>query len=148
MGDNVKGNPKAHAVPGAIVHRFDARLLFSNVEAFKATGRNLLIDADAKGELPNTMVIYCEEMFYGDITGAAALSDTFRNANRHGAGLPLPRLHTEARAILESGGTMAELGEDHAFDTIRNAVDTATKKRGSRSYASAPAPRKPADRRR
>ena len=83
-----KGNPKAHPVAGVIVYRFDAPLVFSNAEAFKDTGRKLLIDAGAKGALPSTMVIDCEEyVFYADFTGAAALSDTFlvREALRGGA---------------------------------------------------------------
>ena len=132
-------------MPGVIVYRFDAPLVFSNAEAFKDTGRKLLIDAGAKGELPNTMVIDCEEMFYADITGAAALSDTFRYANRYGVELSLARLHTEARAILESAGTIDELGEDRVFDTVRNAVDAATKERPGLTQASSSAPPQASD---
>jgi high affinity sulfate transporter 1 len=126
------GNPNAHPVPGVIVYRFDAPLVFSNAEAFKDTGRQLLIDAGAKGKLPKTMVIDCEEMFYADITGADALSDMFRYAQRYGVELSLARLHSEARAILESAGTIDELGEHRFFDTVRDAVDAAT---GKSAYA-------------
>ena len=39
----------------------------------------------------------------------------------------MARLHTEARATLESAGTIDELGDDRVFDTVRNAVDAATR---------------------
>ena len=140
-----QGNPKAHPVPGVIVYRFDAPLVFSNAEAFKDTGRKLLIDAGATGELPNTMVIDCEEMFYADFTGAEALSDTFRYAKRYGVELSLARLHAEARAVLETAGTIEELGADRLFDTVRNAVDAATKNRHGKTYASSSAPPETSD---
>lgn len=127
-GRSGKGNPDAHLVPGVIVYRFDAPLVFSGAEAFKDTGRKLLIDAGAKGELPKTMVIDCEEMFYADFTGADALSDMSRYAQRYGVGLSLARLHSEARAVLDSAGTLEQVGEDRIFDTVRDAVDAATAK--------------------
>ena len=37
-GHKGEGNPKAQPVPGVIVYRFDAPLVFSNAEAFKDTG--------------------------------------------------------------------------------------------------------------
>ena len=139
-----EGNPKAHPVPGVIVYRFDAPLVFSNAQAFEATGREFLIDAGGKGELPHTMVIDCEEMFYTDFTGAAAVSDTFRYAKRYGVELSLARLHAAARAVMESAGTIDELGDDRLFNTVRDAVDAATKKRSAMTYASSSAPRSPA----
>ena len=96
-------------MPGVLVYRFDAPLVFSNAEAFKDTGRKLLIDAGATGELPHTMVIDCEGMFYTDFTGAEALSSTFRYAKRYGVEFSLARLHTSARAVLETAGTIDEL---------------------------------------
>ena len=125
-----------------IIYRFDAPLVFSNAETFKATGRKLLIQAGAKGELPHTMVIDCEGIFYTDLTGADALSSTFRYAKRYGVELSLARLHTSARAVLETAGTIDELGDDRLFDTIRHAVDAATEKRGSLTYAGSSAPPK------
>ena len=139
-GHKGMGNPKAHAVPGVIVYRFDAPLIFSNAEAFKDGGRRLLIDAGAKGALPHTMVVDCEMIFYADITGAEALSDTFRYAQRYGVELSLARLHRKARAVLETVGTIDEIGDDRLFDTIPSAVDAATKRPSGMTYASSSAP--------
>ena len=119
-------NAEAHPVPGVLVYRFDSPLVFSGAESFKKTGEKLLIEAGAKGPLPHTMVIDCEEMFYADTTGAAAVSDLFEYARRYGVELSLARLHNEAREVLELAGTIDELGEEHIFDTVRDAVDAAS----------------------
>lgn len=121
-----EGHPDAKPVPGVIVYRFDAPLIFSNAEAFKDSAEKLLIDAGAKSDLPKVMVIDCEEMFYADFTGADALSATYRYAHRYGVDISLARLHSGARTVLEEAGTLKELGEDSVFDTVRNAVARAT----------------------
>ncbi len=119
-------NPKAHPVPGVIVYRFAGPLVFSRAEAFKETGQMLLIEAGAKGPLPKTLVLDCEEMFYADYTGAESLSSLFQYAQRYGVELSLARLHAGAREVLELAGTIEELGEHRLFDTVRDAVDAAS----------------------
>jgi sulfate permease, SulP family len=128
-------NPKAHPVPGVIVYRLDAPLVFSGAEAFKETGQRLLIEAGEDGPLPNTLVVDCEEMFYADTTGAEALSDLFKYTKRYGVELSLARLHSEARRVLDLAGTIHELGEDRIFDTVRDAVDAASKTPASKAPA-------------
>ncbi len=64
-------------------------------------------------------------------------------AKRSGVELSLARLHTEARANLEPAGTIDELREDHIVDTVRNAVDAATKQRGARITPARRLPRRP-----
>ena len=141
-GHRGKGNPNAHRVPGVLVYRFDAPLVFSNAEAFKDTGRKLLIDAGATGELPHTMVIDCEGMFYTDFTGAEALAA--RSGMRSATGwssrwpgcTPRPGLSWRPPARSTSSERIA------IFDTVRDAVDAATKKRAVMTYASSSAPPK------
>ena len=127
-GGHKGGNPDALPVPGVLLYRFDAPLVFSNAESFKATARELLIQAGAKGDLPHTMIVDCEGVFYTDFTGAEALTSTHRYAGRYGVELSLARVHTSARSVLETAGTIDVLGEDHIFDTIRHAVEGATAK--------------------
>jgi sulfate permease, SulP family len=136
-GHKGPGNPKAQAVPGVIVYRLNAPLIFSNSETFKDTGESILIEAGSKDGLPKTMVIDCEEMFHVDTTGAAAVTSLFHYAQRYGVELSLARVHSDARAVLESAGTIDELGGEHRlFDTVRDAVDAATAKP---AYAGSPA---------
>jgi high affinity sulfate transporter 1 len=124
---------EAQAVPGLIVYRFGAPLIFSNAEAFKQTGEALLIQAGAKGDLPHTMVIDFEEVFLVDDTGAAALTEFYHYAQRYGVDLSLARVHSSARALLKLAGVLDEVSEAHIYDTVRHAVDAATAPAASQS---------------
>jgi sulfate permease, SulP family len=125
-GHEGPGNPKAEPVPGVIVYRLNAPLIFSNSETFKDGGESILIEAGSKDRLPKMMVIDCEEMFHVDTTGAAAVTSLFHYARRYGVEVSLARVHSDGRAVLESAGTIDELGEHRLFDTVRDAVDAAT----------------------
>jgi SulP family sulfate permease len=114
-------------VPGVIVYRFSAPLIFSNAGAFKATGEEILIDAAAKGPLPHTLVIDFEEVFLVDDTGASAITSLFEYAQRYGVDLSLARVHSGTHEILRLSGVMEEIGEQRIFDTVRNAVAAAGK---------------------
>jgi MFS superfamily sulfate permease-like transporter len=120
------GNPHAHPVPGVIVYRFEAPLIFSNADAFTQSGKDLLIKAGSEGPMPTTMVIDCEAMAYVDTTGSAALTELLRFAQRAGTDLALARLHANARKLLELTGAMDEIGDHRIHDTVRHAVDAAT----------------------
>jgi MFS superfamily sulfate permease-like transporter len=122
-----EANPNAEPVAGIIVYRFSAPLIFSNAEAFKATGENLLIDAAAKGPLPHTLVIDFEEVFHIDDTGAAAISSLFEYAKRYNVDLSLARVHSGTHKILQLSGVTDEIGEHRIIDTVRNAVAAAGK---------------------
>ena len=121
-GREGEGNPNAQPVPGVMLYRFDAPLLFANAGSFKASGQQLLIDTAAKGPLPTLLVIDFEEVFYVDATGAEAIRHLVRYANRYGVQVRIARLHADARQTLSRDGTLAELGEGHVFDTVRAAV--------------------------
>ena len=125
-----KTHSSAQPVPGVIVYRFCAPLIFSNAEAFKSTGKELLIQAGAKGELPNCIVIDMEEVTYVDATGAAAVTDLFAYIQRYDVELSLARVHSATHQILKVAGAVDEIGEGRIYPTVRMAVDTATKNKG------------------
>jgi high affinity sulfate transporter 1 len=118
-------HPDAKPVPGVIVYRFAAPLIFSNAEAFVHGGESLLIEAGAKGSLPGTLVVDCEEMFTVDATGASVLGDLGSYCGRYGVELKLARLHSGARRGLELAGVVDEIGEEAIYDTVRDAVEAA-----------------------
>jgi high affinity sulfate transporter 1 len=122
-----EANPKAETVPGVIIYRFSAPLIFSNADAFKATGETLLIEAAPKGPLPHTLVIDFEEVFLIDDTGAAAITSLFEYAQRYGVDLSLARVHSGTHKILRLSGVTEEIGEQRIYDTVRNAVAAAAK---------------------
>jgi high affinity sulfate transporter 1 len=124
---------QAHAVPGVLVYRFASPLIFANAEAFKNTGEALLIQAGAEGNLPHTVILDFEEVFYVDDTGAAALTDFFDYARRYGVNLKLTRLHSGSRYLLKLAGVVEQIGEERIYDTVRNAVDAATSSSASQN---------------
>ena len=119
-------NDDAEAVPGVIVYRFSAPLVFSNSTAFTNTGEGILIEAAAKGPLPGTLVIDFEEVFLVDDTGAAAITSLFEYARRYGVDLALARVHSGTHELLKLSGVVDEIGEHRIYDTVRHAVAAAT----------------------
>lgn len=119
------GRPDVERIPGVMIYRFAAPLVFSTAEAFKGSGKQMLIDAAAKGPLPETMVIDCEEIFYADVTGATALHELKAYFERYHVKITLARLHTHTRQALTDDGVLAEIGEDHIHDSVHAAVAAA-----------------------
>ncbi len=122
------GNPDARPVPGVMLYRFDAPLIYSNSEAFKQTGEQFLIDAAAKGPLPKTLIIDFEEVFYTDVSGAGALSSLHTYTERYGVDISLARLHSQTRETLAADGVLKEIGEDRIYDSVQDAVAAASPK--------------------
>lgn len=119
-----EGDSNAHEVPGVLVYRFSAPLIFSNAEEFKSQVTTLLIKAGTDGEVPGLVVIDCEAIPYCDTTGSDALASTFQYTQRYGIEFALARLHIGARKLLTMTGALDEIGEERVFDTVRNAVDS------------------------
>ena len=116
------GNPNAREVPGVMLYRFDAPLVFANASAFKASGQQILIDTATKGPLPGTLVIDFEEVFYADATGAESIRGLSRHANRYDVEIVIARLHADTRKTLARDGVLAEIGEDHIYDSVHAAI--------------------------
>jgi high affinity sulfate transporter 1 len=126
-----EAHPEASPVPGVVVYRFSAPLIFSNATAFTQSGEGILIDAAAKGPLPRTLVIDFEEIFVVDDTGAAAITSLFHYAQRYGVDLALARVHSGTHRILQVTGVTGEIGEHRIYDTVRNAVAAVSQTRGA-----------------
>ena len=120
------GNPSAREVSGVMLYRFDAPLVYSNAGAFKASGQQMLIDAAARGPLPRTLVIDFEEVFYTDASGAESIRGLKRYASRYDVQILIARLHAGARQTLARDGVLAEIGEEHIYDSVRAAVAAST----------------------
>lgn len=128
-----KTKSKAKSVPGVIIYRFSTPLIFSNAEAFKKTGKALLINAGAENDMPHTLVIDCEEISYVDTTGADAVKNLFEYAQRYQVELFLARVHSGTHHLLELSGVLDDIGEDRIFHTIRRAVETAVSQSASQN---------------
>jgi len=121
-----EGNPNAREVTGVMLYRFDAPLVFFNAGAFKTSGQQIIIDAAAKGPLPRSLIIDFEEVFYTDASGADAIRGLKRFANRYDVEIVIARLHAGARTTLARNGVLAEIGDDHIYESVHAAVTVST----------------------
>ena len=102
-------HPQAERLPGVVIYRFDAPLIYSNAAEFTDAG---LAYIEAGDELPQIVVIDCEVISYIDSTGVESLVSFVATLTDHDIDVRLARLHHEVRAALERSGALDEIGED------------------------------------
>jgi len=119
-------HPELSAVPGILVVRFDAPLIFANADAFTDAIEDAVDRAQVRdGELPTTVVVDLEACFEIDVTGVDALLHVIRLLDQKGIEVRLARAKAPIRAVLEQLGAAATIGADHLHATIAAAVDAA-----------------------
>jgi MFS superfamily sulfate permease-like transporter len=112
--------PEARQVPGLVLYRFDAPLLFFNGEAF----RQRVLDQVVRAEPPARWVVVAAEPITDvDTTAAAALELLLEELATAGVTLAFAELKDPVKARLRRYGTMAMIGEDRCFPTVGTAVD-------------------------
>ena len=88
--EDVELHDEARRVPGVVVYRFDAPLIYSNAQAFFNGALELIEAADPP---PHTLVIDCEVMGDTDTSGIEKLSDLIERLNGRGIDVDLTRIH-------------------------------------------------------
>jgi high affinity sulfate transporter 1 len=116
---DLAGHEGAAPVPGLLLYRFTASVIFYNAAYFE---RRVLAAADAAPHLP-ILIIDASPIVHLDSTGAdaiAALSDRLGERGvRMILGGVLPRVHR----MLDRSGVLTRLGPDATFPTLRAAVE-------------------------
>jgi len=105
-------------VPGALIHRFEAPLIFANAQIFTDGVHDRLAAADPP---PRALVLDFAAIADVDTTGSQALRD-LRSEFDGRTSLLLARVNATVRETLRADGTLAAVGEDHVFATVRDAV--------------------------
>jgi MFS superfamily sulfate permease-like transporter len=109
----------ARTVPGLIVYRFDASLLFFNAQRFEDRARALVAAADVK---PEWFLFDAEAVPMVDITGAEALESLRREFAGQGIVLAIARAKPPFRAMLERSGLIGRIGREYLFPSVRTGV--------------------------
>jgi high affinity sulfate transporter 1 len=118
---DVDDHQAAQVLPGIVLYRPNADLIFSNAEAFSRRARELLWRrTDPPADL---LVVDCEEMSDMDVTGAQEMITLFEELRDAGVDMLVARLHGSARSTAEAVGVVEALGEDRVFETMRAASD-------------------------
>jgi len=111
--------PQAENLPGLVIFRFDAELIFANTRTFRDQIRRLAA-ADPR---PEWIVIAAEPITDVDTTAADMLADLDEELNAAGTSLVFAELKDPVRAKLERYSLIGPLDPDHFFPTLEAALE-------------------------
>lgn len=111
--------PDDETYPGLLVLRFDAGLFFASTGAFGDRLNELAQQADPP---LHTVVIDFEGINYIDAQGADKMAEMLDLAKGHDIELRLTRVKPRVKTILERDGVIDQLGEDHIYGNVYEAV--------------------------
>ena len=109
------------AVPGVLIHRFEAPLVFANAEVFTD---DVLARVTAADPSLTTVILDFAAVPEVDSTGDAALSDLRKTLAARGVRLLLARATGSVRGDMRADGVVQALDPDCVFATVRDAVAT------------------------
>jgi high affinity sulfate transporter 1 len=115
---DVRSYPPVRRLPGLVVYRFDAPLIFANAPRFRDAIRSF-----AKLEpRPRWIVVAAEPMTDVDTTAADILEDLDRELNADGTSLVFAELKDPVRRKIEKYGLTRTISANHFFPTVEAAV--------------------------
>jgi high affinity sulfate transporter 1 len=120
-------HPDAEEMPGLVIFRFDAPLLFANARTF----RDQIPRLAGASPRPLWIVIAAEPMTDIDTTAADMLEDLNVELNARGIFLVFAELKDPVRKKLERYELIGPLNPDHFFPTTNAAVDTFCQETGA-----------------
>lgn len=116
---DVLDRPAARLIPGILIYRFDASLIFFNADRFKSRIRALIEEASSP---VRCFILDAETLPYVDTTGAASLEEVVDELAGKGIAFVLAQAKSPVRLLLERSGLTQKIGEDHVFPTLATAV--------------------------
>jgi len=116
---DIQDHPQAETIPGLLIYRFEAGLLFYNSDCFKSRIRAHIKDASVT---PQRFLLDAESMPMLDSTGADCLAEVIEELSRQGIGFAVARHNERFRLMFERTGLNEKIGEANLFPTIETAV--------------------------
>jgi MFS superfamily sulfate permease-like transporter len=120
-------HPEAEELPGLVVFRFDAPLLFANARTFRDQIRRFA----AAERRPKWIVVAAEPITDVDTTAADMLEELDQELNAGGTSLVFAELKDPVRQKLERYELIGPLDPNHFFPTVGAAVDAFIKRTGA-----------------
>ena len=108
----------ATVVPGLVLYRFSASVIFYNAAYFK---RRVLVVAHAS-PAAKALIIDGSPILHLDSTGADAIAELKDELAARGMRLAFGSVAPQVQRMLERSGTLERLGPDAVFPTLRRAV--------------------------
>jgi MFS superfamily sulfate permease-like transporter len=113
-------HPEARPVPGLLIFRVDAMLVFFNADHFKARLRAVVA---AASPAPRCVILDAGTMPGMDSTGAAALGEVREELAARGITLAVAEARGMVQDMLARTGLGAQVGADLIFPTVEAAVE-------------------------
>lgn len=117
----------ARSLPGIIIYRFDAPLLFFNADYFKARVLSLV---DAESPRPHWFVLNAESISQLDSTGAQAVEDLIEDLHKRDVQLVIARPKLYMRKYGRPMGLGEKIGAENIFFSVHAAVGSILQREG------------------
>jgi sulfate permease, SulP family len=118
------GDGEVRPVPGVLIYRFEAPLVFTNDDRFTD---DLLSRVDKADPRPGTVVVDCDAIPETDTTASDALRKVHDTLTRAHIRLLLARPNATVVDYWKHDGVLSDLGPDAVFPTVREAVNAASR---------------------
>jgi SulP family sulfate permease len=116
---DLEDDPGATPIPGVLIHRFEAELIFANADIFQD---DLLARIRAAEPPPGTVVLDFEAVSQVDVTGAQTLLSVHDTLDALGIRVIVARAKSSVRDALRRNGIVDVLGEDNLAPSVDRAV--------------------------
>ena len=116
---NIEDHPEAERIPGLMIYRFEAGLLFYNSDRFKFRIRNHI---KASQTTVQYFLLDVESMPLLDSTGAACIEELVEELERQAIVFAVARPNERINLVFERTGLQEKIGRANIFPTIEAAV--------------------------
>jgi sulfate permease, SulP family len=117
---DLEDDPDATPIPGVLIHRFEAPLIFANADLFQD---DVLARVHAAKPQPHNVILDFESIGHVDVTGAEALRSVHDILDALGIRLVVARAKSSVRGALGRHGIADVLGEDNIAATVERALE-------------------------
>jgi high affinity sulfate transporter 1 len=121
---DIRVNEASQTVPGLLIYRFEAQLMFANAGYFRSRIQELL---DAGNGAIRCIILDAESTPRVDITAAEMLKLLCEDLKGRDIGLSVARANASVRAFLSDMGVVELIGSDRFFPSVRTAVAAFTR---------------------
>jgi MFS superfamily sulfate permease-like transporter len=129
---DVRSYPAARRLPGLVILRFDAPLIFANAKTFREKAERVVREtADLRW-----LVLAAEPVTDVDTTAAEELLELHQALQGRGQNLVLAELKDPVRRRLDGYGLIRQIGPERFFPTLDSAVDAFRRETGAQWAAS------------
>jgi len=119
--EDLQRHPTARAIPGVLIYRLEAPLIFANADIISDDLRSKLDPAEHRA-----VVLDFEAVYEIDTEGVDTLVRLHDQLQDRGITMVLARTHGDVLDHLQRDDGLDDLGPDAVFGTVRDAVDSLT----------------------